>query len=202
MPVYFYTPAVPLANQQKNQSQPIMQANFQAINELITQDHVGFNQINFGEHNKVTFNVQGSAPAFGGQEGLFSMIAGGITDVPEIFVNTSNFGGTTTYPMTASVLSILNPGPNSAGFTYLPSGLQLKWNGITLPGGSQSVTFPTAYPHQCVAVFLTTTFNSVLDVDQSVRLSAMAPNNFTVYCSFRTMTGPSPCSFNWLAIGY
>ena len=51
-----YTFSIPQTNNDPADDQPLMLANFGAINQWVNVDHVGFNTDGFGEHNLVTFN--------------------------------------------------------------------------------------------------------------------------------------------------
>lgn len=51
-PTYTYTLCTPDAASPMNQTQPLILENFEAINEFVDMNHVGFNVDNFGKHNQ------------------------------------------------------------------------------------------------------------------------------------------------------
>lgn len=75
LPTYTYTPDVPQGPQGMNVTQPILQNNFQAINELINVNHVGFNTPNdFGKHNIVTMPRYDISADFSGTTTDYEML--------------------------------------------------------------------------------------------------------------------------------
>ena len=55
---------VPLAGQSLGITRDPVNNNFSTINSAFLVDHVEYNTAGQGKHNKVTFPVQGGAPAF------------------------------------------------------------------------------------------------------------------------------------------
>ena len=90
--------------------------------------------------------VQGSAPVPNGgwadsDVGLYNLLNSD-TSIEEMYVHFSN--GNPDIPMTASVLSYSSPTSGSSGWTYLPSGVLVKWGyDITASGSSP---FTTIFP--------------------------------------------------------
>ncbi len=142
MPVYTYTNTQPGANTLLSQSQPLLLNNTLAIEELVKVNHVGFNVADFGKHTFIQFQVQSVTPPFSGVEnGLYSKVpTSPTTGVREMFVRKSNGS---TIPFTASVLSYSSPTVNTDGWTYLPSGLIIKW-GVGAGNGTVPIVFPVA----------------------------------------------------------
>ena len=129
---------VPLASQTLGITQPDIRANFATINAAFLVDHVEYNIANQGFHNKITFPLLGAAPAFGGLNGLWSQVYT-TTTIGEIWVNSRNGNQ---YPMTASVLSLTPAiGNNTDGWTYLPSGIVIKWGFVTFSLGNVFISF-------------------------------------------------------------
>lgn len=123
-----YVSTIPQANDQLSVSQPQILGNFGQINTWVNIDHTGLNAGNLGQHNKVTFPIQGSAPAFGGSNGLWSELYATTGAVGELWLNHRNGQQ---YPISASVLS-QTPlvATNTSGWSYLSSGIVIKW-GVT-----------------------------------------------------------------------
>jgi len=71
MPTYTYNENTPQSSDKINTTQPIIQSNFQAIDELIGENHVGFNADGFGKHAVIEMPVQGAAPTFAIDENGF-----------------------------------------------------------------------------------------------------------------------------------
>lgn len=201
-----YNQNVPLANQQKNASQPIMLSNFQAINELIPVDHVGFNVANFGFHNKVTLVLQTSTPSFGTKTGFWSQL-NSTTGLADTFVAQILASGNKIGSLTSSILStVAAPLANSAGWAFMPNGILLKW-GNALANGQATINFPVAANipvfTTCITVVVWVAQGSIgVDVNQAIRLVGVNPANFLVYGSSRTAVGAAAVDFGYLAIGY
>jgi hypothetical protein len=200
-----YNPNIPQATDVLSQSQGDLLNNFMAINTFVIVDHAGFSDPNEGKHNKVTFPVQNPAPTFlAGEIGLYSFL-NPVTSANELYVANSASPSVAT-PMTASILSTnANPGNNVSGWTYLPSGLLLKWGNVTA-NGNTAFLFPVAADipvfTNVMSMQITTYANSGLDSNTFARLSAFTNVGFNVYGSARiTMTAAS-ASFQYLAIGY
>ena len=222
-PTFVYTALVPLANQQKNVSQPIMEENFQAIPELISQDHETFNSPNFGHHKSSTYTDQtGQTPIFNGWCGLWAENYS-VTSTNEIWFNTynANPANSLQYPITASILST-NPTKNTPdnNWSYLPSGMILK-TGIGTGNGLVTVTLPnsasvpklTQILNVMVCPYNTTAADNNIAVSlvnviaplTAPQPGAPTPGGFTVYVSNRTTTGPSvgPAnSFQYYVFGW
>src|SRR5208282_6381299 len=117
VPASNYNGLIPQATDQISVSQGQLLNNFGAIQTLIDVDHVDFANANAGQHNQVTMPVQGAAPAFNpGTVGLFNLL-NATSGRNELYVENS-VGAIT--PMTASLQA-------TVGYTYLPSGILLKW---------------------------------------------------------------------------
>jgi len=83
---------IPLAGQSLGTTRAPINQNFSVIDAAFQIDHVDYNIAGQGKHNKVTFPVQGSAPAFTvGDIGLFNLAVGGTNEL-----NITNSSGVTT----------------------------------------------------------------------------------------------------------
>lgn len=118
---------IPQPTDQMSQSQQDILDNFTEINTFVTVDHVAFNGVNQGQHAKVTLPVL-AAPAFPNPatDGGFYNAAYATSTKNEVFVHKHNSAADVDIPMTASILGS-NPAPGTSGWTYLPSGILLKW---------------------------------------------------------------------------
>lgn len=198
-----YQANIPQPNDPLNQSQGDILGNFQAIDTLVSVDHATFGSASEGKHNKISFPVQGAAPAFlAGEVGIYNLLSI-VTGVNELYI-VNSAGGLGS--ITSSIISTnAVPGNNTAGWTYLPSGLLLKW-GNGNANGNSAIVFPVAANIpvfvEVMSVQLTTFVNSAADSDTFVRLSSFTNLGFNCYGSQRTVAAAAACSFQYLAIGY
>jgi hypothetical protein len=201
-----YTSNVPLATQQINQTQAPIQTNFQSIEELIDVNHVDFSDpVNFGKHNVSDYLAQantplGSVPSFitGIQAtdiNIYNTIPNGTT-----ILNTTQNPG---YPMTLVTNELiiekgLSPSNsfipftatrqdiNGNGWTYLPSGILLKWGQQSVPSGGSSgsnpaIVFPTtAAAGETVPVFKAV-FQIILGQRWAGSQTTLGSNGFAVF---------------------
>lgn len=138
MPTYTYQSNIPQPSNRLKDSQADLLENFQAIQELIDVNHVAFNTGDSGKHKWVTFPVQGSAPSFdSGESGLFNA-TNATTTKNELYVHKPSFLGEVDIPFTASILSNTALASCDYGWSYLPSGLLIKWGAVA--GNASTVT--------------------------------------------------------------
>jgi len=203
-----YNANIPQPNQSLNVTQSPIQQNFAEIQTLLNVNHVDFGAIDAGKHKWLTLPTQSSNPpiVFETDElALYSFLSP-VTAANELYINKQNDIDVVQVPMTASIMST-DPAPNnnSSGWTYLPSGILLKW-GNGNANGDTAVVFPVSATipafTQVVSVQVTTFANSAADTDTFVRLSAFTNLGFNCYGSARSTTGAAAASFQYLAIGY
>ena len=137
-----YNPLIPVGSDAPKDSRPQMQANFDGISTLVNVDHVNFDLANQGMHSKVTLPVQAPAPALGANNGFYNFLHP-TTNVNQTYTHNQILGGgTREVPMTASVLSVAAPVQGMTGWTYLPSGVAIRWDVSAVAGGAQTITLP------------------------------------------------------------
>lgn len=127
----------PLFGQKVNNTQSPIRQNFVEIDQLIAVDHATFGDVNQGQHNKVSMPDQGIAPVFPANNlGLYAQLptANPLTGVNELYVRKED---NTRVPITAS-------GQAQTGWTYLPSGILMKWGVANTIAGQTTVVFPVA----------------------------------------------------------
>lgn len=203
---------VPQSTQSLGQTQSLIQANFSVIDTAFTVNHVPYNDGsgNQGKHKLVDFPVQAAAPSFAATDtGFYNKVPAApfpLTTKQETFVHVQSFSGAQDIPMTASILSTSTPTVFSSGWSYLPSGLIIKWAANVSCTGLQVVTFPTGGSIPAFTVCLTVipqiAQGGATDVNFAVRLQGVNPTNFTVYVSPRTTTGSATSNITYFAIGY
>lgn len=208
-----YQANIPQPNNLLSQSQDDILNNFQAIQTLIGVNHVNFNDADQGKHKWITFPQQGATPPAGsgfnpGELGMYNAIYS-VSTQNELFINKTNQATVVQVPSTASILSVNSaPSAIAAGYTYLPSGILLRWGTVigatglaTLSLGTNSTVGPV--PAQILTVQLTPYDPSAGDVNFAVRLANIISNSqFNVYISSRTNTGPATGSYTYLVVGY
>jgi hypothetical protein len=196
-----------------SQSQSDLLNNFMALQTLIDINHVDFASGDQGKHKWVTFPVQGAIPPAGsgflaGEIGLYNANYS-VSTKNELFINKTNQLTVVQVPATASILSANSaPAALGAGYTYLPSGILLRWGTVLGVTGLATFTLGTSstvgpVPTQILSIQLTPYDPSGGDVNFAVRLANVISNSqFNVYVSSRTNTGPSTGSYTYLVIGY
>lgn len=200
-----YDPTIPKATDLLSQSQSDILANFDAIDVWVNVDHAGFGSPVEGKHNKVSFPVQSPQSTFlAGEIGLYSFL-NTLTTKNELYIANSS-SPTVRTPMTASLLSLTpNPGSNVDGWTYLPSGVLVKWGSGTANGNTAFLFPVSANTPAFVGVMsmqITTYASNVADTNTFARLSTFTNLGFNVYGSARTTAVAAAAEFQYLAIGY
>lgn len=208
-----YNQNIPQPGDQLSQSQADLLANFQALQTLIDVNHEDFASADQGKHKWVTLTQQSAIPptgsAFGASEiGLYNAV-NSVTSKNELYVKKVNQVTTVQIPATASILSTSSaPIAGSNGWTYLPSGLLLKWGTATTGvAGFQTVAFPVA---ATIPVFngvisgqvCIYTSNVASDPNQFVNLVSLTTTLIGVFGAQRTTITPATVTFNYLVIGY
>lgn len=209
---YPYNNNIPQPNDQLSVSQGDLLTNFQAIANFLNENHVDFAQADAGKHKWVTFPRQPAVPAiFGTDTALFNMVPAApapLTGISETFVHKFVAAGTLAIdiPFTASVLSYSNPLPaqESYGWTYLPSGIILKWGTVNVVAGFNgplnydNVVSPSIPAFQNVFQVFLTPLNAGLILSITSHLVSWTNTTFT--CEVNTPAANT--KLNFLAIGY
>ena len=134
---------VPLASQSLGQTNASIRGNFSVIGAAFIVDHVDYNTSGQGKHNQVTFPVQGAQPTFlTGEEGLYNFL-NATTNKNELYVHKQLVAGTVDIPFTASKMSNYAFASCNSGWSYLPSGLLIKWGSIAANSPAISVNTTT-----------------------------------------------------------
>src|SRR5438105_1135797 len=164
--------------------------------------------------NWIYLPPQGAIPPAGaaftaGNIGLYSA-SNPTTTENELYINKTNQVTVVQIPSTASTLSVNSaPAAFSSGFTYLPSGLILKWghqngNGLT----NVQVNGLANQPNFAGMIMAWASPESALatDANNAVRIvggwNIPVNNFFQVFCSPRITTGAGNAGICWLALGY
>lgn len=184
-----YTSNTPQASQQVSQTQSLIQANFMALSS-------------FG-NGYAELAAQSVAPSFSaGNDGLYTKTFSG-TSTNELFVHKQTNGSTTEVPFTASKMSNNAAASCDDGWTYLPSGLLMKWGDKSATTASVAVT-PTATSGGPNFTRVFRVYLSALDTGTATNFTVgqrtVANNttgNFTAYCANPSAT----TALRYLVIG-
>lgn len=170
-----YTNSVPQASQSVAQTQSLIQANFMALSS-------------FG-NGYAELSNQSVAPSFSaGNDGIYTKTYA-TTATNELFIHRQGTTGLAEVPCTASKMSNNVAASCDNGWSYLPSGLLIKWGNIAAASATVSVT-PTATsggPNftRVFRVFLTPSdTSSAVNFNCGQRTAAdNTSGNFNAYCS-------------------
>lgn len=161
-----YTANIPQAPDIPAASQPLILENFIQIDAAVNVDHVPFNDGTGGQgkHQKLTFPNSAAAPAFAaGEIGIYNNNASGFQ---ELYIKKPTVAAV---PFTAK----------AADYTYLPSGILIRWGNNTWPAtGSQKVYVCTTPPY----------FTTVYHV-QMTTTSAFGANRLIYYTGVTVVAG-------------
>ncbi len=183
-----YNAAIPQPADQLSVSQGDLLNNFGALNTFVSINHVGFNTADAGKHSQITFPL---GPLAGqpftynaGEIGLQSLNQAP-TSVPDIWMTR---GAGTAIPITGKL------GNSTDGWSYLPSGILLKWGTrTTLAAGADIATFPVAagYP----------VFTAVYAVFVTPRSNITVYTTGALTTTTTTTTTSAAGTYNFLVIG-
>jgi len=139
-PTYTFTADTPNSADPMNVTQPLILANFQAINELITVNHVGFNLPGTsGKHNSLTMQIQSSNPGTASTDIAFFPKVTGSPNPAELFYQYQNNGTVVQLTPTSNSggggSASATSGTGTAaglpfGWCQFPSGIIMKWGTV------------------------------------------------------------------------
>lgn len=129
-----FLPNIPLATDQLSVSQGNILNNFQILGAIAGNATTGSTSINnTAGFNYINFANQGaSVPNFNGNNGLYvGNFAHDATTTTELWAQynqgTGGSAGQYDYPISASILSLFPTAPAVNGWSYLSTGILLKW---------------------------------------------------------------------------
>jgi len=138
---FTFSTNIPQSAQKISATQTPIMNNFQAINDILSVNHVGFyDPINFGKHTYTSFPVQGSdITTSASQIAVYAKTASTSNGV-ELFYR---------YPSNGTVTQLTGGGSGGGattdGYTQITSNLLMKWGNATINAtGSTAVVFPTS----------------------------------------------------------
>lgn len=193
----------PLSTQTLASSQPLIRQNFSVVNTAFELNHVTYNDGsgNQGKHKFVQFPVQSAIPAgiAASDISLYNKLPAApypTTGVNELFLVKPD--GTTHIPITASLQA-------QTGWSYLPSGVLMKWGRTTSINASEpfAYLYPTAASIPVFAnvftVMLTVIDNNTpYDTVVTIQTGTISATGFSIIYNG---TPPGATVVNYLAIG-
>ena len=180
-----YNANIPQPTDLLSQSQSDLLANFQALQTLIDVNHVDFASGDQGKHKWCSFPVQGASPATAAAEVAVFSRTSTLTTVPELCIRFAGNGTVT--EMTSAFLNVI-------GWSFLPSGILLKWGGASAGGpGSFTLTYPVA---ATIPVF-----NQVFIVLLQAQTASTAFVTAQTAVDF-TVTASAAGNWDYLALGF
>ena len=207
-----FLPLIPQPTDQLSISQGNILNNFTLLGAIAGNANPSSSSINATSgFNWLYLPPQGSTPPAGasftaGNLGLYSA-SNPTTSQNELYINKTNQATVVQIPATASVLSITSaPASNTGGWSYLPSGLLIKFGNGTA-NGNTAFTFGALNPGsptftQVLSIVLCTAYSNASDGDGFVRLSNYNATGFNAFGSARTTVTTKSVAFQFLAIGY
>lgn len=143
-----YTANIPISGQSLNVTKNPINSNFQAINQLIAVNHVGFNLTGLGKHNMCELVAQASTPTtLSGENTLFSQTVG----ATELFY-TPDAGGNAYQLTTSDDTLIASFGDSPNGWTFLPGGLIMNYGQGSIKNTAVPITFSKPYTTALLAI--------------------------------------------------
>lgn len=178
MAITYYS-NIPQGTDDPSQSQPLLLANFGGVDTLIDINHASFASADAGKHTLLTLTNQAtpSNPPTD-QLNIYNKVPAGGTDkvtlaTQELFLQRN--AANSQYPFTAS----------STQFTYLPSGILIKWGSANVNGFNQTITFPTGAG---IPVFTAAPYSINLTVRSATNDAAGVNRNATLASTASTAT--------------
>lgn len=194
-----YNPAIPKANDIIKDSQKDILVDYMELNDWLAVDHYTFNDPNEGKHKQLTLPVQQEELPIGNNEGLIFCDTHLLFNDP-LFITYIRQNNSSFTDFTSSQ-------PERSGWSFLPSGLLLKW-GIAEALGVDAVIYPTA---NNIPEFNTVlhTFTVILGINQQDRDGIIVistvdytVDGFEVWAGLRTQEGvATQVIFYYITIG-
>lgn len=184
-----YTPNIPDATDRPSDSQSLIQANFNSLDTAFAVNHEALNSANEGKHKYISFPVQVTSPLtppfVSGEVGMYSFL-NAATAQNELYISKLNQATDTQIPFTASTLSVTSaPAANTSGWTYLPSGLLMKW-GYANGTGITNVLYDATVPFGAVFSVVVTPTSGTGSSNIKVNVHSSATNKFEAKCTLHS----------------
>lgn len=180
-----YDPNIPTANEFQDESQPIIQGNFQQLDTTFGIDHIKYSvATNNGKHNKVSLVRQASDPAVASTDAL-------------LYNKLSNGQSNLFFRNSAGIQQLTGPTSFTAnGYTTIANGIILQWAQFTAASNTGSINFATSginFPTACFIVILQGDDNTT--ANENLLVTARSPTAF----SFKSLNAGK--LYTYFAIG-
>jgi len=180
----------------------VIRGNFTAIDTAWDINHVGIGDTNQGKHEYVHIRENSTPSTISNEMVLYTQNPTYTPNGTELFIRRESNGAG--IPATAAYF-ISGTANSSQGWTFLPSGILLKWGRVDTAGGDQSITFATGGNNVAFSAvyraILTPVDSASGDSDDAIRLKSVSTTTLSYYGSPRTTTGAKAMSFHYLVIG-
>lgn len=170
-----YTANTPQASQLISQTQSVINANFQALAPW--------------GNGYGAFSLQVAAPSFSAATDYMYLLNYATTSTNELWLHKQTTAGLSEVPFTASKMSDNAAASCDNGWTYLPSGLLIKWGATAAPANPVSIT-PTVTSggpnFSRVFRVMVTPFDSSTNTNFNCGQKTLPNNtsgNFDAYCA-------------------
>lgn len=154
-PTYTYTPDVPQGPSGMDSTQPIILQNFQAIDELINVDHIGFNTpSDSGKHNQLSLQFQSTLPTSTTTGiNLFCQTTPDGPNLSELFIQYPTGAISSIVQISNPIAPASGPGTSGNGYTKFSSGLCIYYSTVFFSSGYAYGNFISGSPSSnCVCV--------------------------------------------------
>ena len=203
-----FLPNIPQSTDQLSVSQGNILQNFTILGAIAGNTNASSASINATSgFNWIYLPPQGSTPPLGsaftaGNIGIYS--SANVTSTQnELYISKQNQATTVQIPVTASILSVnSNPGSQSAGWTYLPSGIIMQWKfGNTSGSATTAVTFPISFPSTFIGAWANVIHTSTPNDNNILSTSAFVAGS-PASCTLNAVTSSLSTGFICVALGY
>lgn len=199
-----YNNAIPQPTDQLNQSQNDILNNFIEIDNFVNTDHGPFNGVTQGMHVKVSLPVGPNPPTnpfAANANGFFCANGGHVPGIRQTYGRIQVQGpANRNIPFTESILATnAAPAANATGWTYLPSGILLKWGIFNVPNGGPTnlnVNAAGTFGPNYTQIFMVQATGSTSFATGAITVTFAAIPNI----SFTNTTGGARNAY-WLTIG-
>lgn len=207
-----YNKNIPQPTDKLRTSQPQLLENFHELDAWTQQDHVGLTGTSDqGKHQTARFIDQTSAPTINDPEtGFFNAQPNNIGSLAiskqQMYVRAEQNNSYKNIPFTASILSTNQaPGKGAHGWTYLPSGILMKWGTYDMTqAGTETIDYPTGSDIPAFSEVFSvqaTLANPTVAKPWSTMIVSFSPQSFSVF-TFNTTNGTDrQAQIHYIAIG-
>jgi hypothetical protein len=180
-----------------------IRGDFSAIDTAWDINHVGIGDTYQGKHTTVHLREVSTPTTLNNEIALYCQDPSYTLQGSELFIRRESNGAG--IPATAAYFIAGSDTGSTQGWTFLPSGILLKWGTINTAGGDQSFTFATGTNYvafsEVYRAFLTPRDSANGDSDVAIRLKSVTTTTMSYYGSPRTTTGAKAMTFDYLVIG-